>query len=239
MYPDSLFQITAFGLTGVAITHQLHSLGIAIPLIFIDTLHHFPSTLELMERVAQSYTIKVHIFKPLNASTQDEFIAEYEDKLWETNPDKYDYLVKAEPAHRAYDELQVRAVITGRRRSQGGSRNELQVLELDYQQDPPIVKINPMANANYDQVWNYIQTNKVPYNVLVDQGYKSIGDVHSTVPVQEGESERAGRWKGETKTECGLHKDYFKMKRSGVSEGATEGRTEGNVSSVDPVAIAE
>lgn len=59
---------------------------------------------------------------------------------------------------------------------------------------------------------SYIEENKVPRNKLLSQGYHSVGDWHSTIKVVEGQDERAGRWAGKEKTECGLHKDYFKMK---------------------------
>lgn len=123
-----------------------------------------------------------------------------------------DYLVKAEPGHRAYTELGVKAVFTGRRRSQGADRAELKILELDTSVTPFLVKINPLALWNFKQVQDYIAKNAVIYNRLLDEGYKSIGDYHSTVPSQNDEGERDGRWKGQEKTECGLHKDYFKMK---------------------------
>jgi len=58
----------------------------------------------------------------------------------------------------------------------------------------------------------YISEYKVPRNKLLDQGYRSVGDWHSTTKVAEGQDERAGRWAGREKTECGLHKDYFAMK---------------------------
>lgn len=136
--------------------------------------------------------------------------------MWESDADKYDYLVKAEPAHRIYVDLGVQAVFTGRRRSQGGERAELQILELDHQIHPPLLKINPLVMWNHDQVWNYIRENAVPYNTLHDKGYKSIGDYHSTAVTGHHESEREGRWKNQEKTECGLHKDYFKLKKAAV-----------------------
>jgi len=75
-----------------------------------------------------------------------------------------------------------------------------------------MIKINPLAYWDFQQVWSYIKANEVPYNALVDQGYKSIGDWHSTrAPTNDGD-ERSGRWDGKEKTECGLHKDYFKMR---------------------------
>jgi phosphoadenosine phosphosulfate reductase len=60
-------------------------------------------------------------------------------------------------------------------------------------------------------VQSYIEENNVPRNKLLSQGYRSVGDWHSTIKVEEGQDERAGRWAGKEKTECGLHKDYYKM----------------------------
>lgn len=68
-----------------------------------------------------------------------------------------------------------------------------------------MIKINPLANWSFDQVKEYVTENNVPYNELLDRGYKSVGDWHSTQPVKAGEDERAGRWKGQEKTECGIH----------------------------------
>ena len=68
-----------------------------------------------------------------------------------------------------------------------------------------LIKINPLAGWKNKQVWEYIFANKVPYNPLLDQGYKSIGCTHCTRPTAPGEDERAGRWSGTDKTECGLH----------------------------------
>src|ERR1700722_11692170 len=116
---------------------------------------------------------------------------------------------KTEPACRAYEDLGVKAVITGRRATQGGDRATLQPLEVD---STGLLKVNPLFAWDFNQVQSYITTNHVPHNKLLDQGYRSVGDWHSTVKVGKGESERAGRWAGTAKTECGLHKDYFLMK---------------------------
>lgn len=204
-----LFQTTAFGLTGLATIDMLSKIlkDSAVPLIFIDTLHHFPQTLELLEKVENKYYKtrghSIQVFEPRDASTEAEFAAKYGDFLWENDEDKYDFLVKVEPAHRAYKDLKVTAVFTGRRKSQGGERSNLKFVEID--EINGIIKINPLANWNFDQVKKYIDENQVPYNELLDLGYRSIGDYHSTQPVKEGEDERAGRWKGKAKTECGIH----------------------------------
>jgi phosphoadenosine phosphosulfate reductase len=67
------------------------------------------------------------------------------------------------------------------------------------------IKINPLANWTRKEAWGYIVTHEVPYNELHDRGYASIGDEPLTTPVAQGEHERAGRWRGSQKTECGIH----------------------------------
>lgn len=77
-----------------------------------------------------------------------------------------------------------------------------------------MLKLNPFVSWSFADVKAYIDENNVPRNKLLDQGYKSIGDWHSTSKSEDGDlGERAGRWKGTQKTECGLHQDYFLMKR--------------------------
>ena len=196
-----------------------------VPLIFIDTLYHFPETLALLSIVEGRYpTAQFHVYKPEGTSTVSDFFARYGDELWKTNEPLYDYLVKVEPARRAYRELNVRAVLTGRRKSQGGARGSLPIIEVD---ETGLIKINPLANWSFSQVESYIRTHNVPYNALLDRGYRSVGDWHSTVPVKEGEDERAGRWKGKDKTECGLHENYIAMKLKAKLEAAQKAARSG------------
>lgn len=75
-----------------------------------------------------------------------------------------------------------------------------------------LFKLNPLFAWDFAQVKAYADENDVPHNALLDQGYKSVGDWHSTVKTGEGEDERSGRWKGQEKTECGLHEDFFKKR---------------------------
>lgn len=212
-----LYQTTAFGLTGLVTIDMISKSKTVveydlaqdvvnnhpIDLIFIDTVYHFPQTYDLVDKVKQKYHLKLHKFTPPNVSNEQEFVAKYGDQLWDTNDEYYDFLVKVEPLQRAYKELGVIAVLTGRRKSQGGARGDLPVLEIE--QSSGVIKINPLVNWNFNQVKQYIEENKVPYNELLDLGYKSIGDWHSTHPVADNEDERAGRWKGKAKTECGIH----------------------------------
>ncbi|RLV91971.1 Phosphoadenosine phosphosulfate reductase [Spathaspora sp. JA1] len=206
----NLYQTTAFGLTGLVtvdiiskLSKELGSDKHLIDLIFIDTLHHFPQTYDLVNNIKDKYHPNLHIYKPIDVETETEFAAKYGDQLWETDDAKYDFLVKVEPSQRAYKELKVNAVLTGRRKSQGGARGDLKIIEIE--ETSGTIKINPLWDWDFKQVKAYIDENKVPYNELLDLGYKSIGDWHSTVPVAEGEDERSGRWKGQAKTECGIH----------------------------------
>ncbi|THH27648.1 hypothetical protein EUX98_g6550 [Antrodiella citrinella] len=207
-----LFQTTAFGLTGLVAIDMLSKITTSPPpLIFIDTLYHFPETYELVKDVKKKYGVPVTVYKPQGCNTVQDFERKHGEKLWETDEDAYDFSVKVEPARRAYEELGVKAVITGRRASQGADRANLQPLEID---STGLLKLNPLFAWNYHLVEWYIKENGVPRNKLLDQGYRSVGDWHSTVKSGEGDAgERAGRWAGKVeKTECGLHVDYFKIK---------------------------
>jgi phosphoadenosine phosphosulfate reductase len=235
--PGSLFQTTAFGATGMVIRDMIYKVQHGecgkdqIPLIFIDTLYRmgasidsanffsdFKETLDLVERVKSKYdNIPVNIFKPDGCETVQDFESKFGQKLWEIDGDKYEYVTKAEPGHRACLNLGARAVFTERRKSQGADGANLHIIELDFARSPPLVKINPLVDWDYEQVWSYINENSVPYNILHYEEYKSIGDTHSTVPTKAGQSEREGRWGGQAKTECGLHKDYFKLKQAAAS----------------------
>ncbi|ORX50958.1 phosphoadenosine phosphosulfate reductase [Hesseltinella vesiculosa] len=211
----NLYQTTAFGLTGLATADMISKISLdrnqphLVPLIFLDTLYHFQETLDLAHRVKATYDAPLHVFHPVGTPTTEAFENEHGEELWKADEDSYDYLVKVEPSRRAYEQLDVASVITGRRRSQRGDRENIPILEVD---GTGLIKLNPLALWDFQQVWTYIRANEVPYNALVDQGYKSIGDRHSTKRPSEAQGERDGRWSGSQKTECGLHKDYFKMR---------------------------
>ncbi|SMN19842.1 similar to Saccharomyces cerevisiae YPR167C MET16 3'-phosphoadenylsulfate reductase [Maudiozyma saulgeensis] len=209
----NLFQTTACGLTGLATIDMLSKIHLQdeqyplVPLIFIDTLHNFPQTLDLLKIVETKYykplNQSINVFKPTGCADETDFASKYGDLLWEKDEDRYDFLAKVEPASKAYKELNVTAVFTGRRKSQGAARSDLKFVEIDELNQ--IIKINPLMNWTFNEVQSYINEKNVPTNELLKLGYKSIGDYHSTQPVKEGEDERSGRWKGKTKTECGIH----------------------------------
>ncbi|KAJ3718053.1 hypothetical protein DFJ43DRAFT_1134366 [Lentinula guzmanii] len=218
-YLPNLYQTTAFGLTGlVALDMLSKSTSSPPPLIFIDTLYHFKETYDLVEEVKAKYQTPLHVYRPAGCDTVEDFETKYGQRLWERDEDTYDFVVKVEPAQRAYAELGVQAVITGRRASQGGDRALLKPLEVD---STGLLKLNPLFEWTFPIVEWYITENDVPCNRLLSQGYRSVGDWHSTVKVGEGQDERAGRWAGREKTECGLHKDYFTMQKQAMKASAS------------------
>ncbi|CAD6911124.1 unnamed protein product [Tilletia laevis] len=225
-----LYQTTAFGLTGCVTLDQINKVskrrGQAhlVPLIFLDTLYHFPQTVDLAQRAASHYHAPMHVFKPKDCDTVSEFENRHGRELWNRDEDSYDYLVKVEPAARAYAHLHVRAVFTGRRRSQGAERASLNAVEID---ETGLIKVNAFLNWSFTQVDEYAKAHKVPYNELLDFGYRSVGDWHSTEPAGEGDAgERGGRWKGRAKQECGLHRMADTMRAAKVLREATLGRND-------------
>ncbi|KAL9937387.1 hypothetical protein V8E36_003796 [Tilletia maclaganii] len=222
-----LYQTTAFGITGCVTLDQISKISQRrgakhlVPLIFIDTLYHFPQTLDLANRAAAHYNAPMHTFAPEGCDSTPAFEERYGRELWERDEATYDYLVKVEPARRAYQQLGVRAVFTGRRRSQGAERASLNAVEID---ETGLIKVNAFLNWSFSQVNDYAKANNVPYNELLDFGYRSVGDWHSTEPTAEGagdDAERGGRWKGRAKQECGLHRMNDTMRAAKVIREAT------------------
>jgi len=123
------------------------------------------------------------------------------EKLWERDPDLCCRLRKVEPLKEMLTGLQ--AWVTAIRREQSVTRANTKVVERDAKFG--LIKINPLAVWSKRDVWRYILEHNVPYNPLYDLGYSSIGCTPCTTPVQINEDQRAGRWRGFQKTECGLH----------------------------------
>ena len=198
-----LVQASTFGPEDQVLTHMLYEvLGEKVPVVFADTKHHFAETLAVMDETRERYGINLVVFHPEGAGTREEFAALHGEKLWERDLEAFHRLTKIEPFQAGLDRLEVDAWITGRRRDQSASRAEMRVFE----QDPRgRLKANPLAYWTRDAVWEYVRENGIPYNALHDKGYTSIGDEPLTSPVEEGEGERAGRWRGSRKGESGLH----------------------------------
>lgn len=201
--PTGLVQTSAFNVDDILITDILYrELKHPVPVIFLDTLFHFRETLELVEKAKQVYNLDLKVYKIPDVDTREAFAAKYGEALWDQNIAKFHELTKIEPLQRGLDELNTIGWFTGRRRDQAVTRANMPVFEIDGQGR---MKINPLANWTRKQTWEYVAEHGVIYNPLHDKGYPSIGDEPITTPVAEGEDERAGRWRGSGKTECGIH----------------------------------
>ncbi|MFZ5825605.1 MAG: phosphoadenylyl-sulfate reductase [Bacillota bacterium] len=197
---DDIALACSFGAEDVALVDMICKVKSGARLFYLDTNFLFSETYALIEQVREKYDIQMDQVLPL--ITPEEQAAQHGDALWSTDPDACCAIRKVEPLKRALGGL--KAWITGIRREQSPFRANAQVVEWD--QKFNLVKINPLVAWKDADVWTYILENNVPYNVLHDQGYPSIGCSYCTRPVKPGEDPRAGRWSGHNKTECGLHK---------------------------------
>lgn len=202
IYGERLAMATAFGAEGCVLMAMLAELGplAKVPFLFnLETGYQFPETLALRERIRERYGLTVHFVRP--KESVEEMEARYGGPIYKTNPDLCCRLRKVEPLRRVLKNYD--AWISAIRRDQTPDRAHAGIVEWDAKFG--LVKISPLANWTRKDVWDYILKHDVPYNPLYDRGYPSIGCWPCTRPVQDGEDERAGRWAGFAKTECGLH----------------------------------
>jgi phosphoadenosine phosphosulfate reductase len=190
---------SAFGVEGMVLIDIASRMGQSFRLFTLDTEFLFPETNNLRDEVEQKYGITIERVYPLMSPEEQE--RSHGPALWQRNPDQCCNMRKVEPLRRKLGELQ--AWITSIRRDQTPARASAGKIEWD--EKFGLVKINPIADWNSKQVWQYIREHDTPYNALHDRGYPSIGCTHCTRAVGPGEDSRAGRWSGTSKTECGLH----------------------------------
>src|SRR5438132_3490236 len=195
---------TSFQGAGLVTIHHAVSAGIGLPVFTIDTGLLFQETLELKRRLEKFFGITIESLVPeLTVEAQAREIA---PELWKVNPNLCCTIRKVEPLQKKLGSID--AWITGLRRDQSTGRARTQVLELyefDRLRGRNILKINPLANWSREQVWDYLRLHKIPYNPLADRGFRSIGCFPCTTAVFEGQDDRAGRWTGFDKVECGIH----------------------------------
>ncbi len=195
---------TSFQGSGLVIIDHAVRLGLNFPIFTIDTGLLFPETYELKDRLEKHFGIKIEGLQP--AQTVEEQRVEYGGNLWETNPDTCCTLRKVLPLQRRLSSLDV--WITGVRRNQSDTRKTTGILELyefDKLRSHHILKLNPMAAWSREAIWNHIRAQGIPYNALHDRGFKSIGCWPCTKASTSADHERAGRWEGFDKPECGIH----------------------------------
>ncbi len=174
-------------------------MSLSIPIFTLDTGLFFPETYRLWEDVEKRYRIRIKAVRPeLDLDAQ---AARFGAALWTSDPDACCKMRKVDPLYR---ELQgFDAWITAIRSDQTGSRSRASWVEFDERFG--IVKLNPILDWGTEDVWRYVRERDVPVSPLHERGYASIGCVPCTTPIGAGEDERAGRWRGRAKKECGIH----------------------------------
>ena len=191
---------SSFGAQAAVCLHLVTQQWPEIPVVLLDTQYLFPETYRFVDEMTTRLNLNLHVYKsPLSATWQEARWG----KLWENGADgiaAYNHRNKVEPMRQALKDLDARMWITGLRRKQSSTRENLPVLTS---QDG-ILKIYPIIDWTDRDVFNYLQEHDLPYHPLWAQGYVSIGDVHTTRPLGDGMTEEETRFFGLGR-ECGLH----------------------------------
>jgi phosphoadenosine phosphosulfate reductase len=198
-YGQGLVMATGFGPEGVVSLHILNQVAPQTTVFYLDTDLFFSETYKLKDELEGRFKMKFErVATPLNVDQQAE---QYGANLWEREPDQCCRLRKVLPL-REYLKGK-RAWITAIRRDQTAQRATARAIEWDAANG--LVKVNPLINWTYEQVWTYLYLFELPVNPLHHQGYPSIGCAPCTRPVAEGADPRSGLWVGREKVECGIH----------------------------------
>jgi len=197
-------QANSLGAEDVVVSHLINSLQLDIGIFVLETGMLHPETLALLERLKASLRAPVEVFTPVNESVIEFVAREGKDAMYKSIALRKGccHIRKMEPLARALAGKD--AWITGLRREQSGARAEVPLIDTS---DATRVKINPLANWTWGDVWHFIALNKIDYNPLHDQFFPSIGCAPCTRAISLGEDFRAGRWwwEDEAAKECGLH----------------------------------
>jgi phosphoadenosine phosphosulfate reductase len=199
-YGDSVFLSTSFGIQSAVLLHMCSSIRPDIPVVWVDTGYLFPETYRFAQSLKERLNLNLQVYLPKMSAAHQEAVF---GKRWEDGKEgieAYNRLNKVEPMNRAVVDLGAKAWITGLRRAQSSSRQNLDILLQQNQ----IVKVHPIIDWSDRDVFNYLQANDLPYHPLWEEGYVSVGDWHSTSRLADADSAEATRFGG-IKRECGLH----------------------------------
>ena len=191
---------SSFGAQAAVMLHLAAQTRADIPVIFVDTGYLFPETYEFAENLAKQLEVNLIVYRSKRSPAWQESI---DGKRWEQGVEgieAYNQENKVEPMNRALDELNAAAWLAGLRRQQSAFRENLPVLGLAKGR----VKVHPIIDWTDKNVHDYLKANDLPYHPLWEQGYISIGDIHTTRKLEDGMSEEETRFFG-LKRECGLH----------------------------------
>jgi phosphoadenosine phosphosulfate reductase len=170
-----------------------------VEVLFLETGYHFADTIATRNEVARALPVRIVDVLPKQTVAQQD--AEFGAKLYERDPNLCCQMRKVEPLSHSLKGYEL--WFTGVRRDEAETRTFTPLVQWDEKNG--LVKVNPLAAWTFDQLIDYSAENKVPTNLLLSNGYPSIGCEPCTKPVAQGEDPRSGRWAGANKVECGLH----------------------------------
>ena len=182
------------------LVHMVAELGLRMDTVELDTHLFFRESYETRDQLVERYQLK--LIQPEIPTVAEQHRAEGPN-LWERDPDRCCHIRKVEPLLSALEPYD--AWISGIRRDQSPSRAETP--KIEWSERYGVFKIHPLADWDEKRVWAYVNVNEIPYNPLHDAGYRSIGCIPCTRPTRPDQEERAGRWAGSDKLECGIHED--------------------------------
>jgi len=191
---------SSFGVQGALMLHLVTRIAPDIPVVLVDTGHLFPETYRFIDELTDRLGLNLQVYRAAASPAWQE--ARY-GRLWEQGPEglaRYNRINKVEPMQRALKDLEAGTWLAGLRRAQADTRAELPVLRV---QDGRF-KVHPVIDWNDRDVYRYLRRHDLPYHPLWDQGYVSVGDVHSSRPLEPGMHAQETRFFG-WKRECGLH----------------------------------
>lgn len=208
LFPGRIALVSSFGAEAVVLLHMTAQIEANIPVVFVNTGKLFAETLNYRADLTERFGLtNVLTMRP------DDGLLRAEDPdgdLWQRDVDACCQIRKVMPFDKVIHDYD--AQITGRKRFQNEVRADLDFFELAGVQ----VKVNPLINWSPEQLKTYVNTHDIPPHPLVAKGYASIGCEPCTSPVKDGEDPRAGRWRNEDKTECGIHFVDGKPVRNGA-----------------------
>ncbi|MDZ4724807.1 MAG: phosphoadenylyl-sulfate reductase [Leptospira sp.] len=205
MYGKKAVFTTSFGLEDQAITHAIFTQNLSIRVVTLDTGRLFRETYELHRNTLLRYNKQIETYFPQASDLEPFLLKNGPDSFYSSIEQRKEccHIRKVIPLERAL--VGAKIWITGIRSEQSGNRSDMPKVELDSAKN--IHKVHPILNWTWENTWDYIRSNNIPYNTLHDKGYPSIGCAPCTRAIEPGEDFRAGRWwwENEDTKECGLH----------------------------------
>lgn len=199
---ERLVLASAFQAEGTVVMHMASRINARVPVLFLETGFQFAETLAFKERLTEQ--LGLNVVDIIGDQTVAEQEQQYGPRLYETDPEKCCDLNKVQPMFRALRDHD--AWMTALRRDSSPTRADTPILDqYELETGRWMLKINPVANWTRPQVWRYLKEHDLPHNPLYDLGFSSIGCAPCTRMRLPGEPERAGRWAGKPKWECGIH----------------------------------